>query len=211
MPPSMFDPSAERPTDLPQVNPWLDSTYLQYIQGVEGETRDWCLRWVQVCRFAWELTPGCELFEGRVAELGIDRLGLDDQEVMRLLEAVAGTGVRIPGTSMKLRVARPWCVVWEPAIGDEPMLPAHWPEGVELYAGSVSLWIGRRVPEQPLCPTPRDAFDKATLGVSSRTLQVDWSAYDRHQMGWKLRSSPPWPPFLVNALDGGDCAATQGP
>ena len=196
MPPNSFDPSAQRPPDLPGENPWIALTYLQYISGLQGEMREWCLRWVQVCRFAPDLPVGCKLFEGRFASLGIDRLGLPNDKVLELLEAVAGSGVRLPRTAWKLCVARPWCALFEPMRGDEPVLPTHWLEGLELHGRPASLWIGRRVMEEPLCPAPFDNLHEAGLGASKRTAEIDWSAYQPHRYGWQRRDVPSWPTFM---------------
>ena len=193
MPP---DESANQPTDFPEGNPWLAWTYLQYIGGLEGEVREESLRWVQVCRFAREQPAGCELFAERFASLGIDRLGLPNEQVLELLEATAGGGVGVPGTAWKLRVARPWCALFEPMRGDEPMLPTHWLEGLELHGKPDSLWIGRRVLEQPDCPAPLDKLDEFALGASKRTAEIDWSAYQPHHYGWQRRDVPSWPIFM---------------
>lgn len=196
MPPYFFDPSAQRPPDLPGGNPWIALTYQQYIYGLKGEAREWCLRWVQVCHFAPDLPPGCELFEGRFASLGIDRLGLSNESVLALLEAAAGSGLRIPGTEWKLRVARPWCVLVESIHGDEPVLPTHWLEGIELHGKPNSLWIGRRVLEQPHCPAPFDELIEVALDASKRIEGIDWSAYQPHRFGWQRRDVPNWPTFM---------------
>lgn len=196
VPADFFDPSTKRPHDPPRENPWTATTYLQFIGGLEGETREWCLRWVQVCRFPCDLPMGCEFFEGRFASLGVDRLGLANQQALELLEAIAGSGVRLPGTEWKLRVARPWCALFEPMPGDEPMLPTHWLEGLELHGKPDSPWIGRRVVEQPLCPAQFGKLDAAALGASKRTEEIDWSAYQSHRYGWKLRDAPSWPNFM---------------
>ncbi len=196
MPPYFFDPAAPRPSEPPDESEWIASTYLQYLNGLEEEVREWCLRWVQVCRFARQLPAGCEIFEGRFASLGVDRLGLPHDQVLELLEAVAGPGVHLPGTAWKLRVARPWCALFEPVRGDEPVLPTHWLEGLELHGKPDSLWIGRRVLEQPLCPAPFDELDEAALGASKRAKEIDWSAYQRHPYGWQRRDVPNWPNFM---------------
>lgn len=193
MPP---DESANPPTDFPGGNPWLAWTYLQYIGGLEAEVREESLCWVQVCRFDREQPAGCELFAERFASLGIDRLGLPNEQVLELLETVAGGGVGVPGTAWKLRVARPWCALFEPMVGDEPMLPTHWLEGLELHGKPDSLWIGKRVLEQPLCPAPFDKIDEAALGASKRTEEIDWSAYQTHRCGWQRRDVPSSPNFM---------------
>ncbi|BBO31103.1 hypothetical protein [Lacipirellula parvula] len=196
MPPSFFKPPTERPRDPLDENPWATSTYLQYIHGLDGEMREMCLRWVQVCRFARQLPAEWEFFAGRFASLGLDRLGLANSSVLKLLEAVAGSGVRIPETGWKLRVARPWCALIEPSEDVEPVLPTHWLEGVELHGKPDSLWIGRRALEQPLCPAPFDKVDEAALGASKRIEEVDWSAYQPQRYGWKSRDVSHWPNFM---------------
>lgn len=196
MPPYFFDPAVPRPLELPDESEWIALTYQQYINGLEGEIRQWCLRWVQVCRFAWQLPAGCESFEGRTASLGVDRLGLPNEQALELLEAVAGSGARLPGTAWELRVARPWCAFFEPMLGDEPVLPTHWLEGLELHGKPDSVWIDRRVVEQPLCPAPFDELDEAALGASKRTEEIDWSAYQAHRYGWRRRDVASWPNFM---------------
>mgnify|MGYP000060360122 CR=1 FL=1 len=193
MPPEEF---ANQPTDFPEGNPWIAWTYLQYIGGLEGQLREESLRWVQVCRFAREQPVGCELFVERFASLGIDRLGLPNAQVLELLEAVAGVGVRVPRTAWKLRVARPWCALFEPMGGDEPLLPTHWLEGLELHGKPDSVWIGRSVLEQPLCPAPLGNLDEAALVASKRTEVIDCSVYQPHRFGWRRRDIPSWPTFM---------------
>jgi hypothetical protein len=126
----------------------------------------------------------------------MDRLGIGDEKVLELLETVAGLGLRIPATAWKLRVARPWCAIIETMRGDEPVLPTHWLEGLELHGKPNSLWIGRRVLEQPLCPAPIDELNEATGGASKRTEAIDWSAYQAHRDGWKWRGVSSWPNFM---------------
>jgi len=137
-----------------------------------------------------------KLFEGQFASLGVDRLGLPNQQALELLEAVAGSGVRLPGTEWKLRVARPWCAIFETMRGDEPVLPTHWLEGLELHGKPNSLWIGRRVLERPLCPAPIDQLHEAAGDASKRTEAIDWSAYQARRYGWKWRGVSSWPTFM---------------
>jgi len=139
MPPFMFNSSEQRPADATAGRLWRKFTYLEYIAG----SPDWesCLSWVQRCRFAWEQPPGFELFEGQVACLGVDRLGLEPAEVRKLLVAVAGEGARVPGASLILRVARPWHAVFEPA-GYQPLsLPTHWLAGLLFQNDPACHWI----------------------------------------------------------------------
>ena len=190
--PSFIDPPIDPHRDLPHQDP--SSTYLQYLDGLHGEMRDWCLRWVQVCRFARRLPARFEIFEGCFASLGIDRLGLFDDVVIEFLKPLAGSGVRLPGTKWKLRVARPWCALFEAIRGDEPTLPAHWLEGLELHGDPESVWIGRRALIQPSCPTLFANVDELSSGARRR--EPDRSQYERHRFGWKLRDAPSWPNFI---------------
>lgn len=194
--PSCFDPPTERPRELPDDNPWAVSTYLQYINGLNGELREVCLRWVQVCRFARQLPVEWEFFAGRFVSLGLDRLGLANSSVLELLEAVAGSGVRIPETEWKLRVARPWCVLIEPAGEVEPVLPTHWLEGLELHDKPDSVWIGKRALERPLCPRPFAPLGEVASVASRWIRKIDWSAYQSHRYGWKRRDVSQLPNFM---------------
>ncbi|BBO34445.1 hypothetical protein PLANPX_4057 [Lacipirellula parvula] len=171
----------------PDGNPGSASTYLHYIHGLDSELRELCLRWVQVCRFTRQLPAGWEFFAGRLASLGIDRLGLTNTRVLELLEAVAGSGVRIPETEWKLRVARPWFALIEPMGDAQLVLPMHWLEGLELHDTSESVWIGKRALERPLCPDPFAHLDEEGAGASRETRKIDWSAYQSHRYGWQRR------------------------
>lgn len=198
MPPFLFSESDGRPTEPPDEQRWLSCTYLDYLGGLKVEAFEWSLTHVQTCRFAWTLQPpGWELFEGRVAALGVDRLGLTPAEVRALLYAIAGKGARVPATSLILRVARPWCALFEQAAGDEPLLPEHWVEGLELHGEPASLWIGKRVPEHPICPAPSDATSQIVHGARNRFADVDWIAYEPTNYGWRLRDSSALPRFFI--------------
>ena len=188
--------SLPTPSNPPDGNPWSASTYLHYIHGLDGELREVCLRWVQVCRFTRQLPAGWECFAGRLASLGIDRLGLANSSVLELLEAVAGSGVRIPETEWKLRVARPWCALIEPAGDIQQVLPTYWLEGLELHDKPDSLWIGRRAIEQPLCPGPSALLPEAASGASRRMREIDWSMYQSHRYGWERRGVSNVPDFI---------------
>lgn len=184
------------PSHPPDDNLWATSTYLHYIHGLDGELREVCLRWVQVCRFARQLPAGWEFFAGRLASLGIDRLGLANSSVLELLEAVAGSGVRIPETEWKLRVVRPWCALIEPAGDIQQVLPTYWLEGLELHDKPDSLWIGRRAIEQPLCPGPFALLPEAASGATRRMREIDWSMYQSHRYGWERRGVSNVPDFM---------------
>ncbi len=196
MPPVIFSSATQRPTDPSAEDRWRPFTYLQYIQSVPEDVYSWSLSFVQSCRFAWCLPPGFEFFEGRVASLGIDRLGLEPVKVADLLHAVAGAGARVPGTTMKLRVARPWFALFEEAVGDEPLLPPHWLEGVELHGDPFSLWIGDSVPHSPICPNLLDPACESVRRARRQFAELDWSQYESAKYGWRLWSSPIPPSFF---------------
>jgi hypothetical protein len=195
MPPFIFSESTQRPADLSAEERWRSYTYLEYIRGVPEDVYPWSLSFVQCCRFAWHLPSGLEMFEGRVASLGIDRLELDSGKVTELLQAIAGTGARIPATPTKLRVARPWFAVIEDASGNDPWLPSHWLEGLELHGRLRSVWIGNRVPDCPICPNLLDPNCDSVLQAKNQYANLDWSLYECTRFGSKLRHSPPLPSF----------------
>ena len=178
---------------------WRAFTYLQYLGGLDRETFDWSLRFAQTCKFAWTLLPaGFEIFEGRTAALGIDRLGLSESATRELLLAIADEGARVPGTAQVLRVARPWCALFEPAAGDESILPAHWLEGLELYGDPDSTWIGRRVKARPICPAfPGDNSESARQAMKQFG-ELDASLYETTRFGWRLRESSPLPRGFID-------------
>lgn len=97
---------------------------------------------------------------------------------------------------MKLRVARPWLAVFEEAVGDEPGLPPNWPAGLELHGEPRSVWIGRRVPLVPICPNLLDPLSDPVHRAKKQYADLDWSPYESTPFGWKLRDSPPLPPFF---------------
>jgi hypothetical protein len=196
MPPFIFSASTQPPTDLSAEDRWRRYTYLEYLRGVPEDAYQWSLSFVQTCRFAWRLPPEFEFFAGRVASLGIDRLELAPAKVIEILRAVAGEGARIPGTPVKLRVARPWLVVVEQGIADEPWLPSHWLEGLELHGEPLSIWIGKRVPAAPICPNLFDSNSNSVREARKQYADLDWSLYQSTQFGWKLRQSPPLPSFF---------------
>jgi hypothetical protein len=197
MPPYFFSPTSERPDDPGPEQQCRGQTYLESLRGLDDDAFAWSLSFVQTCRLAWSLQPpGFEFLEGRVVSLGIDRIGLPAADVNTLLHAVAGRGARVPGTSMVLRVARPWCALFEPAIGNEPSLPPHWSEGLEVHGDPASLWIGNQALRQPMCPAlyPHGEPDhNARNPPDSR----DLSTYEPFCWGWKLRDSPPLPKYLT--------------
>ena len=197
MPPVIFSSSTQQPTDPSTEDPWRSFTYLQYINGVAKDTYAWSLSFVQCCRFAWHLPAEVGLFEGRVASLGIDRLGLDPAATTKLLQAVAGAGARVPGTPVKLRVARPWLAVLENATSDEPWLPSDWLVGLELHGDPLSIWIGNRVPNDPICPNLLDPDSDSLRRARSQYADLDWSLYESTRFGWKLRDSPALPSFFT--------------
>ncbi len=185
----------------PAPDDWNDFTYRQYLDDVEGDAREWCLPWVQMCRFAKRLPQGYEFFQDRLAVLGIDRLGLDSNMIRMLLEAISEKGAGVPGTPLVLRVVRPWLTVFGPASGGEPVLPNHWLEGLEVWDEEQRLWIGRRVLEQPLCPTPFGDAEALQARASQEFENYDWSMYEETRFGWKLLGTPPLPDELLEERD----------
>lgn len=197
MPPFIFSSSTQRPDDLSAEDHWRSFTYLQHITGAPEDAYSSCLSWVQCCRFAWRLPLNFELFGGRVASLGIDRMGLEPGHVTDLLHAVAGVGARVPGMALKLRVARPWLALFEDAVGDERQLPEDWPEALELHGDPVSVWIGNRVPDSPLCPNLLDPNSDSVHRARKQYAEVDWNQYQQVKHGWQLRGSAALPAFLT--------------
>ena len=192
MPPFSF--SFSQTADPQAEEAWRPYTYLQYLGGLEPDVFDWSLAFVQNCRFAASLQPqGWEVFAGRAADIGVDRLGLDQTVVHQLLYALAGVGVQISGADYMLRVCRPWCTVIEPAAGADLVLPDHWLEGVELYGDPHSIWIGRRVSDQPVCPGPPISDAEMAARAKEHYQAIDWSLYEESRFGWKLRSCTDWP------------------
>lgn len=167
-------------------NAWNLGTYREFLDDLEEDTRPWCLPWVQICLFKHGQPPGFDMFAGKMAALGIDRLFLDSATTLPLLEAIGGEGVRIPGTSYILRVVRPWHALFEENPTPKLSLPENWLEGVELWEGKKRFWIGRRVVELPLCPAPTDGATCLQVKARKEFGNLNWSLYGESPSGWKL-------------------------
>jgi hypothetical protein len=88
--------------------------------------------------------------QGRFVDLGFENLGLSAPEYRALLLGFGGTGICIPGTSLRMRFAYPHAVI-EPVDGSETAtLPACWKEGVLVIDDQgVPTWVGKKVrPDQ---------------------------------------------------------------
>jgi hypothetical protein len=165
---------------------WDLGTYREFLEDLDHDTRLWCLPWVQICLFSPRQPLGFEMFAGKLAALGIDRLGLDSTTTLSLLEAVGGEGVRIPGTSYILRVVRPWHALFEENPTPKLSLPENWLEGVELWKNQTRIWIGKRVLENPLCPAPTDGATCLQVKARKEFGNLNWSLYVESPSGWKL-------------------------
>lgn len=178
--------------DLSSIPPaddsgWNLGTYRDYLDDLDDDCRRWSLPWVQICLFKSEQPLGFEMFRGRLAALGIDRLGLDAATTISLLEAIGGDGVRVPSTPFILRVVRPWHALFEVNPAVQLSLPENWLEGLELWQDRQRIWIGRRVLEYPLCPAP--LADAARLQKKAREKfeSINWSLYQENLYGWQHR------------------------
>jgi hypothetical protein len=125
-------------------------TYLQSISHFSEAVREELIKWSTRTRFPQAPAELSFLRPGFV-DLGIENLGLGEDEHKALLLAVAGDGVAMSGTPYKLRyTGMQMRTVVEPATGQEPSLPAHWRQGVLVIDAQDRLtWIGKRVrPDQ---------------------------------------------------------------
>jgi hypothetical protein len=174
----------------PDEDGWNLGTYRQYLDNLDDDCRRWSLPWVQICLFKVDQPPGFEMFRGRLAALGIDRLGLDSEATVALLEAMGGEGARIPSTPYILRVVRPWHALIEEKPSPTISLPANWLEGLELWEGQQRIWIGRKVVELPLCPAPIADADRLQVEAKKKFDSIDCSLYEEITFGWKLREAP---------------------
>ena len=88
--------------------------------------------------------------QGRFVDLGFENLGLSSLEHRAIMLAFGGTGVRIPGTQLRMRFAYPHAVI-EPVDGGETAtLPTWWREGVLVTDDQgIPTWVGKKVrPDQ---------------------------------------------------------------
>jgi hypothetical protein len=78
---------------------------------------------------------------GPLVNLGFDKLNLPQADIEAIVLAFCSEGVRVPGTSHKLRhsVMSLFTLV-EPSTGDELTLPTDWREAVRSHS-----WIGKKV------------------------------------------------------------------
>jgi hypothetical protein len=150
----------------------MAKTYLESIghfsEAVQADLIEWSTR----TRFPQAPAELSFLRPGFV-DLGIENLGLGEDEHKALLLAFCGDGVAVPGTPYKLRfTGMAMSTVVEPATGTEPPLPVHWKQGLYVVDAQGRLtWIGKRVrPDQ--------------VG------KVDLPLYQDVGDGWQLRSDP---------------------
>jgi hypothetical protein len=88
--------------------------------------------------------------QGSIVDLGFENLDLSPQQTRDIILAFGGTGVVIPGTSLRMRFVYPHAAI-EPVDGSEAAtLPTWWKEGVLVTNDqSVLTWVGKRVrPDQ---------------------------------------------------------------
>jgi hypothetical protein len=88
--------------------------------------------------------------QGRFVDLGFENLGLPSEEHHKILLAFGGTGVRIPGTSLRMRFAYPHSEIESTDGSETAILPTWWKEAVLVVDDQgVPTWVGKRVrPDQ---------------------------------------------------------------
>ena len=123
------------------------------------------------------------------ASLGFEYLGLGRHDHWPLLKAMAGTGVRIPNTPYRFRVALQAHISIELADGsEEATLPEYWIEAVTvtintgstrsngwMYNHFMYTWIGNRRPFPGInTKLPQDYTQTAT-GLKYEALQSPYN------------------------------------
>ena len=144
--------------------------YLEAIAELPEHIRESLIKDAPHTRFKEVPDPQLSFLLGMDVWLGFENLGLNQADQTALLQAFCGNGVRIPGTSYKLRYhGFVWYTLVEPSNGDEPELPAHWRQVIIVMGDQgVFTWIGKRVrPDQ--------------LGA-----EIDFSLYRDAGDGWEL-------------------------
>ena len=92
-----------------------------------------------------QVPPEFDFLRGDV-DLGFENLGLSASQQQALIIAFQGPGLAVPGTTYKLRkLPNTTLAVVEPATGQEPVLPAHWKQGVYALIGNTFTYVGKRV------------------------------------------------------------------
>lgn len=135
---------------------WLESKvgcgriYLESIAHLPEHTREFLVREAPHTRIKEVPEPSLNFLQG-IVDLGFENLGLNQADRNALGKAFCGNGVRIPGTTYKLRYHGylNYTLV-EPASGDELQLPTNWRQSVLVMDNDDQLnWIGKRVrPDQ---------------------------------------------------------------
>lgn len=92
-----------------------------------------------------QVPPELSFLQGDV-DLGFENLGLRPRQQNALRIAFEGDGVAVPGTTYRLRRS-PHSTVGtvEPALGQEPVLPADWKQAVYTLTGNVFTYVGKKV------------------------------------------------------------------
>lgn len=126
-------------------------TWLEAIESNRFDewTREQLINEMPHTHFVGPLPRELEFLQGLV-DLGFENLGLPDEAFREIMMAFGGKGVRVPGTTYRLRHARPMQSAVEPADGTEPVLPKDWKQAVFVMdANDKFTWIGKRVrPDQ---------------------------------------------------------------
>jgi hypothetical protein len=88
--------------------------------------------------------------QGRFVDLGFENLGLSAPDYRALVLGFGGTGLCIPGTSLRMRFAYPHAVIESVDGSETATLPTCWKEGVLVIDDQgVPTWVGKKVrPDQ---------------------------------------------------------------
>ena len=136
---------------------WLDAIDAN---GFDEWTRMTLIIEAQRTKFPGDLPAGFEFLGGGFVDLGFENLGLAAADLDAVRLAFVGVGVRVPGTSFRLRNVRPFRTLVEPADGGgAATLPGHWREGVLAFGrDGTHCWAGSLVPPDRLSATgPRES------------------------------------------------------
>jgi len=132
---------------------WLESRvgckriYLDTIAHLPEHDREFVIEWAMHTHIKEVPDPSLAFLVGNV-DFGFKNLELEEAERAAIGKAFCGHGVRIPGTTYKVRYhGFMGFTLVEPAEGDEPELPAAWRRGLVVWNDKdVPTWIGKRAP-----------------------------------------------------------------
>jgi hypothetical protein len=127
-------------------------TWLERVEAnrFDDWTKEHMIKEMPHTYFIGYLPLALAFLQGRFVDLGFENLGLSSLEHRAIMLAFGGTGVRIPGTQLRMRFAYPHAVI-EPVDGGETAtLPTWWREGVLVTDDQgIPTWVGKKVrPDQ---------------------------------------------------------------